>query len=138
MKKMVVGFAFYDMDLVYLIRKNRPEWQKDKLNGIGGKVENGETSREAMKREFKEEAGVLVDDWTHVTTMKGENWYLDVFTVYLPLHTHLVSMTDEKVDVYYIHRLFFENTIPNVRFLVPMCQEHLDNPHTFKKVHFRY
>jgi 8-oxo-dGTP diphosphatase len=138
MKRMVVGFAFCDMDLVYLIKKNRPEWQKGKLNGIGGKVEVGETSEDAMRREFKEEAGIDIDKWTHITTMEGDDWHLDVFATELPLYTHLISMTDEKIDVYYVHRLFFENTIPNVRFLVPMCQEHLDNPHTFKKVHFEY
>jgi 8-oxo-dGTP diphosphatase len=46
---------------VLLIQKNRPDWQAGKLNGIGGHVEEGETDREAMSREFQEEAGVCVD-----------------------------------------------------------------------------
>ena len=51
-----VGFEFTaSNDLVLLIRKNRPEWQKGKLNGIGGHIKVGETPLEAMRREFEEE-----------------------------------------------------------------------------------
>jgi hypothetical protein len=36
----VCGFMFAnDFTEVALIRKNKPEWQRGKLNGIGGKVE---------------------------------------------------------------------------------------------------
>jgi hypothetical protein len=35
----VVGFAFDTDGRVALIRKNRPEWQAGRLNGIGGHVE---------------------------------------------------------------------------------------------------
>ena len=38
MTKYVVGFMFSpDKQFVALIRKNRPEWQAGKLNGIAGK-----------------------------------------------------------------------------------------------------
>jgi 8-oxo-dGTP diphosphatase len=62
MKKYVVGFLISG-SLVSLIKKNRPEWQKGKINGIGGKIEKGETPEQAMKREFYEEAGIRINKW---------------------------------------------------------------------------
>ena len=54
--RYVLGFVFsLDASRVLLIWKNRPEWQKGKLNGIGGKIEEGELPIDAMKREFSEE-----------------------------------------------------------------------------------
>jgi 8-oxo-dGTP diphosphatase len=83
MKKMVVGFPL-DYSLVYLIKKKRPDWQAGKLNGIGGHVEEGENAKEAMIRECYEETGTKITDWRHVCVMKGDDWYLDVFTTLLP------------------------------------------------------
>jgi 8-oxo-dGTP pyrophosphatase MutT (NUDIX family) len=54
--RYVVGFLFsQDESKVLLVWKNRPAWQNGKLNGIGGKIEAGETPLQAMEREFKEE-----------------------------------------------------------------------------------
>lgn len=69
--RYVVGYCFSpDMSAVALIEKLKPEWQKGKLNGVGGKVEAGETPQEAMAREFEEEAGVSIDpsSWYHFHT----------------------------------------------------------------------
>jgi 8-oxo-dGTP pyrophosphatase MutT (NUDIX family) len=54
--RYVVGFLFSeDESRVLLVWKNRPAWQDGKLNGVGGKIEAGETPLQAMEREFKEE-----------------------------------------------------------------------------------
>lgn len=54
----VVGFAFTrHADKVLLIRKEHPEWQKGKLNGVGGVMRPGETPVEAMVRKFENETG---------------------------------------------------------------------------------
>ena len=43
-KEYVAGFLFSrDGSLLALILKNKPDWQKGKLNAIGGKIEDGET-----------------------------------------------------------------------------------------------
>lgn len=55
--RYVCGFLFY-RDTVVLIRKARPEWQRGRLNGVGGKVEPHEHPDDAMAREFREETGI--------------------------------------------------------------------------------
>lgn len=64
MQKYVVGFLYNSsFSKVVLIRKKYPAWQAGFLNGVGGKVELGETAHEAMIREFYEETGLLVNCW---------------------------------------------------------------------------
>jgi 8-oxo-dGTP diphosphatase len=54
----VLGFVFDAGYLqVLLIDKTRPAWMMGKLNGLGGKIERGETPRQAMERELREETG---------------------------------------------------------------------------------
>ena len=66
----VLGFIFdAKKDKVLLIKKSRPSWQKGKLNGIGGKIENNETPLEAMIRECKEETNLNIKNWRHYATM---------------------------------------------------------------------
>ena len=80
----VVGFLFNtEMTHVWLIRKNRPDWQRGKLNGIGGHIEDGETMLEAMRREFKEETGLTAaGSFTPLTPARqsgGKNVYAWAF-----------------------------------------------------------
>lgn len=48
-----------------MVKKARPAWQAGKLNGLGGRVEEGETPVDAMVREFREESGIHTKpkDW---------------------------------------------------------------------------
>lgn len=80
MKNYVVGFLFGENDLgerwVLLIQKARPEWQRGRLNGVGGKIEADETPLEAMAREFEEETGV--EDavaWDRFATLSDRRGY---------------------------------------------------------------
>lgn len=72
----VLGFMFSpDAELVALICKDKPAWQKGALNGIGGKIEEGETPIEAMVREFEEETGCKTskEQWNYYALMTGNN-----------------------------------------------------------------
>ncbi len=105
MKRMVLGFAFNPFaNKVLLIHKNRPDWQRGKLNGVGGHIEGSETSRDAMVREFREETGEIVPDfmWTHagrmehLPTMPGdEPWSV---TVYCTSGNNWPSLDMNKTD----------------------------------------
>lgn len=67
-KDYVLGFMFSpDMERVVLLIKTKPEFQKGKLNGVGGKIEDGESPLKAMVREFQEETGLDTEEkeWTY-------------------------------------------------------------------------
>ena len=64
-----------DCSNVYLLRKDHPEFQAGLLNGVGGKLEPGETYAGCMAREAKEE-GSYTGEWNHLGSMRGntEGW----------------------------------------------------------------
>lgn len=131
MKQYVLGFAFNEAkDRVVLINKLKPEWQKGKLNGIGGKIENGEMPGEAMEREFLEETGVNLTCWT----LFGKMLEQFEFDVYLYAAAHDVIMncrsTSESEGGIVIHGVnpLDGRVIDNVKWLVPMALDHLNKP----------
>ena len=81
MEKYACGFMFnQERTHVALINKLRPSWQYNKLNGVGGHIEDDESPEEAMSREFMEEAGVPDTKWERVMEYsvfadKGEDGY---------------------------------------------------------------
>jgi 8-oxo-dGTP diphosphatase len=124
MKTYVVGFMFDERgESVALIRKLSPEWQKGKLNGIGGKIEPGETPRQAMVREFREETGCQTFDhkWCQFAFVQGNDgneYELTVFAAYGDL-TKLRSVTDEQVVVETLPVLKGK-IIPSILWMIPM------------------
>ncbi len=117
---------------VALIKKNKPEWQKGKFNGIGGKIELGETPIQAMIREFEEEAGIKIEDWREfaVLNVGGEN---KVYCFSAVKNCEITSITDEEVfwfDIYPYYDFsglcFEENVLPNLKWLIPMAQSQED------------
>jgi 8-oxo-dGTP diphosphatase len=119
-KTYVVGFLFKNKGKeVALVSKNRPEWQKGKLNGIGGKIEPGESHLHAMRREFLEEAGVNVKDWREYADLQLP--YGNVY-FFMAHGTHkLKSMTDEKIAWYKVSEFKKLPIIPNLNWLVPLA-----------------
>jgi 8-oxo-dGTP diphosphatase len=77
MKNYVLGFGLSkDKSKIVLIKKERPDWQKGKYNGIGGKVELTDISiYDSMYREFFEETDVLIDkdDWMYFAKIHNDN-----------------------------------------------------------------
>ncbi|OGO36950.1 MAG: hypothetical protein A2147_09735 [Chloroflexi bacterium RBG_16_57_8] len=123
MNKYVVGFLFDTRGRVALITKNRPAWQKGRLNGIGGHIENDETPEQAMVREFREEAGCDGLAWRQYCVVRGNVYELNVFTARSEL-AEIRSTTDEMVGWYSIDRLP-DNVLPNLRWLIPMADYEL-------------
>jgi len=72
MHNFTMGIIFsHDMESMYLLRKDHPEWQAGLLNGVGGKLKDGESYADCMAREAAEESGYT---WNFVCLgrMRGE------------------------------------------------------------------
>lgn len=94
----VCGFAYADVARptpafteVLLLRKFSPVWQKGKYNGVGGKIESGETIHVAMAREFVEETGVQTDarSWELFHVERFHNGDI-VYFMHTTVHRHRI------------------------------------------------
>lgn len=119
----VVGFLFDSNGHVVLIEKNRPEWQAGRLNGVGGKIEFGETIRDAMIREFEEETGVKFTNWNLFATLHGNHSKIYAFYGYADKDTFYSckTMEDEKVGFARVDRIP-DNAVPNLHWLIPAAR----------------
>lgn len=122
-EEMVVGFLFDPTEaVVVLIKKRRPAWQKDRLNGVGGHIEEGETPEEAMSREFEEEVGFADIDWMKFAVLHGEGWVVHFFTALDGRAIVPETKTDEEVEAILVSdAVTSHHVIPNVRWLVPLA-----------------
>ena len=129
----VVGFLFSpDARRVVLVRKRKPAWQKGRLNGVGGKVERGETALQAMEREFHEETGLAVpaERWLHKVTLHWGGPYagvLDVFAAFDERIDQVRTVEAEKIGIYRTRPLP-RSVINNLHWLVPFCLDNLAGP----------
>ena len=128
----VIGFLFNEsMTQVMLINKNRPDWQAGKINALGGKIENNETSREAVAREIYEESTVWTtpQEWTWLGTMSGWDWAVVVYYI-LRKNLGFFNATDEAIEIFDTDNLP-DNLIHNLRWLIPMCVDRERNQHRY-------
>jgi len=116
--RYVVGFVIYDGD-VLLIEKRRPRWQDGKWNGVGGKIEPGESPLAAMVREFREEAGVVVTEWEHFATLSGEGFEVVYFRAFPDRMPHTRQMTDEALCWWPMSVL--PASLASTHWLIPMA-----------------
>jgi 8-oxo-dGTP diphosphatase len=126
MRTYACGFLFSpDRRRVLLIRKRRPAWQAGKLNGLGGKIEPGETPIEAMRREFREEAGVDIPEWQEVLQLSGSDdagsgvsWRGHFFRAFGDIDAPR-PVTDEHLERHEVATLPAD-VIPNLRWMIPL------------------
>ena len=128
MKRYVCSFLFStDRRRVLLIRKNRPAWQAGKLNGVGGKIEAGETPHEAARREFREETGLDLPEaaFEHVLTLGGPDdfgsgvaWEGSFFRAFGAVE-EARALTDEALENHAAAALPAD-IIPNLRWIIPL------------------
>ncbi len=134
MKIYTVGFVFdAELQRVLLVHKQKPEWQAGKLNGMGGKVEDGETVVECMARECKEETllDIPTDKWTHFATIinnGGRSPDLAQIEFYAAIYTGAATDAQkgdyEEVEWIPVNDLP-SNCMQNLHFMIPMARETL-------------
>jgi len=99
-KHYVCAFVFsQSLEKVYLLRKERPDWQKGLLNGLGGLIKTNERPSAAMTRAFQEECSVFVHDsqWMDIEDMENQNVFVRFYTARLPEGVIPKTTTDENV-----------------------------------------
>lgn len=124
MQEYVLGFAFNSSkNEVVLVRKNRPKSLAGLWNGIGGKIEDKESPYEAMIREFREEAGVYLINWTWISIINAPELAYRIF-VYYTIDNRISYVNQESYEE--VTRLNPENLpkhelAPNARWLIEFC-----------------
>lgn len=120
----VLGFLFRsNHSQVALIKKRKPEWQRNKLNGIGGKIEQGEEPTQAMRREFLEETGADVEKWRPYAIIRWRGGLIHCFVSHGDFS--VTSATVEEVRWYDVSEIPTLPTIPKLRWLVPLALDEI-------------
>jgi 8-oxo-dGTP diphosphatase len=130
MQKYIVGFVFDSkMEYVLLMHKNRPEWQNGFINGLGGKVEKGETFLSATVREIKEESGLETeeDKWVHAGVIGSDSFSVEILGyVYEGQMSDAQSLEDEPIEWFPLNKLP-PNVLDNLPWLIHITIDKIKN-----------
>ena len=121
MKLYTLGFLFSkNHKKVVLIKKNSPNWQRGKLNGIGGKINKNEMKISGMIREFKEETNIHFTKWIQFCELyKESEWWVHCYKGFLDFKEDIEYSTEEgEVRTYKVDELNTLRILPNVKWLI--------------------
>lgn len=134
MKEFSLGFIFdASHKKVLLVHKEKPDWQKGKINGIGGKLEQGESPVACIARETREESCLNIpeENWTFLGLLSTK----DSWRIHTYMTTYEGNMTDaqkgdhEEIEWFSSEKLPPE-CIPNLTWIIPFAQEQFMATHT--------
>lgn len=116
---------------VLLVLKDKPLWQRNRLNLIGGKIEPNEEPIDCAVRELKEETGLDAGSISYQGKMLAEDG--------IEIHCFFASLDDphaeinprdgetEQVAWYTLSDVILDKRlIPNLRVIIPLI--HADSP----------
>ena len=99
---------------------------KGKNNGVGGKLESGETELEAMIRETKEEINVIPTKYEKVGEIFFDEYYKDekeklIFYLYIVTdYEGVISETDEMKPMWFnINNIPYDTMFPDDAYWMP-------------------
>ncbi|MBN8571800.1 MAG: hypothetical protein J0M18_19430 [Ignavibacteria bacterium] len=135
-QKYVLGFLFAkDLNTVALINKTHPDWQKNKWNGIGGKILFNETTEDAMVRTFQKETNKLLPAvyWKEFATLQSDSYEVICYAARAIQweDTYLETITEENV-VWFNRNNIPNEVIPNLSYLLPVAHDKLSSDSTFQ------
>ncbi len=120
-KTLIFVFS-WDLEKVYLIRKKKPKWQEDFLNGVGGKVEKEESFDDCAIRETKEEINIDIDKHKlqNLGVIEAKDFRVRIYAYRTKQKPK--QMEDEELKITPVKSIPNLNVIPNLRMLVPYAQ----------------
>lgn len=107
------------------IEKNRPDFQKGKWNGIGGKIEVGERPIEAMVREFYEETGAITtgEDWTQTVILMTDSYTVYYYRAFVDEWPQGIHQTTDEALGYFLTDSILGGSVPvldNMKWILPL------------------
>jgi len=112
-------------NITLLVLKEKPAWQKGRLNLVGGKVEEGESPQEAAERELQEEAGWPADKMTLMGEIIGNDCVVHCFLAEMNYYKQPKPRAEEieKVAWYAWEDIKDDyRLMPNLRIIIPLLK----------------
>src|SRR5687767_6774354 len=115
-----------DFGHVLLIGKEKPDWQKEKLNFPGGKVESDEDYAACISREFKEETDINISpfDWALIGKIEnGPEYEVGFLTAVYDPEVHGEWCQTTKEIPFWIKTTEIHNyrVVGNLYWLIPFA-----------------
>ena len=129
--QQTLAFVFSaDLARVLLLRVTKESWQKNKYNGIGGKIEARESKSQACTRELFEEAGIQISpsQLKNFGELISDTWHVHLFAVQATQEINPFTTKEGQTEWVKVSNLP-SSCIDNLSWLIPCAKLQLSHPH---------
>jgi 8-oxo-dGTP diphosphatase len=111
------------------MHKTKPAWQNGMVNGLGGKIEQGEGMYDCIVREIKEESALETqkDKWIFVGKVSSDTVSLDVLGYVYEGNLDDAKTVEGEVVEWFKTASLPKNIISNLSWLIPMTIDKIQN-----------